>query len=789
MIPTLLSSSLTNYQRQLHHRCRIKLGNNNTIINRLITKIIIVIPSIVSHSRSVPSNFSLRCKYNSSISLFLFPNMNNNVFIKRYSQRRHYHDEKAKHHSSKSKSLKSKNIRFQRINSSTTITTADRIRTKTWKPLNQRRGGDGRQNDGKSRSSNNKDDMFGIDTNLRSSLQSLVNRIIPSSSSKSSNIDSGSNTAVPEFAQKRIIELQNSIRSSLGLNNNDDINNNKNNINNNFNKVKSRHSQRVGPIMNQKWWFQNIILSLTPALLLALICESYQGEMNQFTIDRKKLEYDRVNGVGAYDVKEKREHKAADAVVDGVGDIGSTSIVDKGKKEKGYDLWMLIGDDNKSNSSGGEEGFVDRIKDAVIVLLGIDGTAAGEGISNDDGESNDNVKSNNKNSTIPNPPPASSTTTTTGVVGNNNDINESSDDVNIRNDAKFKEKSNNNTVTIPTRTKENDILVSSTTNTNTNTIQTNSDVIMNSQELTQRIIKLEKQLAEALSPLPSISSSSLSSSTDVKTIPSTKISSTSTSTSDEYKLSREGRSRIQKRHDDSMIESWRDKKRNSSSDNSNNKATSNGDGDASKSTSILPSPTLSMLRSSISSLFSSRMDDVYDKARKIVTLWKEDMKEGSKESSSKKEDNNNSSMTMGNTTVETTTSSSSSAAAAVATTTTTTATTKEKNSSNNNYTTGRINMHQISLPSSDSTIIIIDENEATPTNKIATTPSESSSPSKTGNIIIRSVRKIRGLFSSSSSPPSYSSTTSSTKEKTVINNNKNSNGTTTTTINKNNKQN
>jgi len=99
-------------------------------------------------------------------------------------------------------------------------------------------------------------------------------------------------------------------------------------------------------------------------------------------------------------------------------------------------------------------------------------------------------------------------------------------------------------------------------------------------------------------------------------------------------------------------------------------------------------------------------------------------------------------------------------------------------------------MDQISLPSSDSTIIIIDENEATPTTKIATTPSESSSPSKTGNIIIRSVRKIRGLFSSSSSssPPSYSSTTSSTKETTVINNNKNSNGT-TTTINKNNKQN
>ena len=76
------------------------------------------------------------------------------------------------------------------------------------------------------------------------------------------------------------------------------------------------------------------------------------------------MEYDRVNGVGVYDAKEKREYKAVNIVVDGVGDIGSTSIVDKGKKEKGYNLWMLIGDDNKSNSSGGEE-----VEVSVVVII------------------------------------------------------------------------------------------------------------------------------------------------------------------------------------------------------------------------------------------------------------------------------------------------------------------------------------------------------------------------------------------------------------------------------------
>jgi hypothetical protein len=57
-----------------------------------------------------------------------------------------------------------------------------------------------------------------------------------------------------------------------------------------FSYMNPRLRNRVGPTMDRQWWFYHIGLALSPAVCIALLCEYYQEEMNDFYKEQQERE-------------------------------------------------------------------------------------------------------------------------------------------------------------------------------------------------------------------------------------------------------------------------------------------------------------------------------------------------------------------------------------------------------------------------------------------------------------------------------------------------------------------
>ena len=73
---------------------------------------------------------------------------------------------------------------------------------------------------------------------------------------------------------------------------------------------KSDHprAKRVGPKMDRKWWAVNIALALSPAVMIALVCEYQRGPMEEYFQGVRERERKRI--MGEFDIEEKEAEAA-----------------------------------------------------------------------------------------------------------------------------------------------------------------------------------------------------------------------------------------------------------------------------------------------------------------------------------------------------------------------------------------------------------------------------------------------------------------------------------------------
>ncbi len=73
---------------------------------------------------------------------------------------------------------------------------------------------------------------------------------------------------------------------------------------------KSDHprAKRVGPKMDRKWWTVNIALALSPAVMIALVCEYQRGPMEEYFQGVRERERKRI--MGEFDIEEEEAETA-----------------------------------------------------------------------------------------------------------------------------------------------------------------------------------------------------------------------------------------------------------------------------------------------------------------------------------------------------------------------------------------------------------------------------------------------------------------------------------------------
>ena len=73
---------------------------------------------------------------------------------------------------------------------------------------------------------------------------------------------------------------------------------------------KSDHprAKRVGPKMDRKWWAVNIALALSPAVMIALVCEYQRGPMEEYFQGVRERERKRI--MGEFDIEEEEAEAA-----------------------------------------------------------------------------------------------------------------------------------------------------------------------------------------------------------------------------------------------------------------------------------------------------------------------------------------------------------------------------------------------------------------------------------------------------------------------------------------------
>ena len=61
--------------------------------------------------------------------------------------------------------------------------------------------------------------------------------------------------------------------------------------------VSTTKRRRVGPVMDANWWFWNILLALSPAFILVLVCEYHQEEMENYFRQQNERDKSRILGL------------------------------------------------------------------------------------------------------------------------------------------------------------------------------------------------------------------------------------------------------------------------------------------------------------------------------------------------------------------------------------------------------------------------------------------------------------------------------------------------------------
>lgn len=121
---------------------------------------------------------------------------------------------------------------------------------------------------------------------------------------------------------------------------------------------KSDHprAKRVGPKMDRKWWAVNIALALSPAVMIALVCEYQRGPMEEYFQGVRERERKRI--MGEFDIEEEEAEAA-------LAKLGRIPLEEESKKS-----------------------FSDRVADSASILY----TSAMGMITGDDGGSDSGDK-------------------------------------------------------------------------------------------------------------------------------------------------------------------------------------------------------------------------------------------------------------------------------------------------------------------------------------------------------------------------------------------------------------
>ena len=88
---------------------------------------------------------------------------------------------------------------------------------------------------------------------------------------------------------------------------------------------KSDHprAKRVGPKMDRKWWTVNIALALSPAVMIALVCEYQRGPMEEYFQGVRERERKRI--MGEFDIEEEEAEAA-------LAELGRIPLEEESKK-------------------------------------------------------------------------------------------------------------------------------------------------------------------------------------------------------------------------------------------------------------------------------------------------------------------------------------------------------------------------------------------------------------------------------------------------------------------------